>query len=107
MSKRNPFLSQLESLHLKVDLLEKRQSPKFIINIADLSIVLSPKNVNEIITICRSIKLILSLLPYFTNKNESNDEGLHCTICECTLKYDFNTGLSFDTLENLPASFPI
>ena len=87
-----------------VDLLEKPQSPKFIINTADLSTVSSPKNVNEILTTCRSIELILSLLLYFTIKNESN-ERLHCTICECTLKYDFNTGSSFDTLENLPASF--
>ena len=95
------ILNQLESLSLKIDSLEKSQT-KIVINTADLSTVLSPKNVIEILSTCRSVELILSLLPCFTIKD---NEGLRCTICEHTLKYDFRSGISFESSENLPSSF--
>ena len=54
---------------------------------------------------CRSVEIILSLLPFFTIKNDLDAEGLYCGVCEYTLKYDFSLGLTFGLEENLPASF--
>ena len=43
------ILAQLESLHLKVDQLEKQESqPKFVINTTDLSSVLNEKNMMDL-----------------------------------------------------------
>ena len=90
--------ADLESLHLKVDQLEKHESkPKFVINTTDL-----PSVLNET---CRSNEIILSLMPCFTTKDDRNDEGFFCTICDCILKYNFGNGLSFNSSGNLPASF--
>ena len=99
------ILDQLESLHLKVDQLEKQGSSKFLINITDISSVLNEKNVLELLTTCRCIAIILSFVPCLNIKNDSADEGLFCTVCECVPKYNFECGLSFDYSENLPSSF--
>ena len=98
------ILDQLESLHLKVDQLEKQGSSKFGNNTTDLSSVLTEINVLDLLKTCRSIEIILSLVTCLTIKNVSADEGLFCTVCEFVRKYNFECGLSFDFSENLPSS---
>ena len=100
------ILSQLQSLHLKVDRLEKQDfRTNIFVKRTDLSSVVKPENVIEILVTCRSVDLLLSHLLFFAIKNDSDAEGLYCTICECTLKYNFSDGLSFGLTENIPASF--
>ena len=65
------ILSQLQALHLKIDRLEKQDTRNnIIVNTTDLSSVLKPKNVIEILVNCRSVEIMLSLLPFFTIKND-------------------------------------
>ena len=102
------ILSQLQALHLKIDRLEKQDTRNnIIVNTTDLASVLRSKNVIEILVNCRSVEIILSLLPFFTIKNDLDAKGLYCGVCEYTLKYDFSLGLSFELEENLLASFRI
>ena len=102
----NNIFSQLQLLNRKVDRLEQQEFRNNItLNVTDLSSVLKPENMMELLVSCRSVELILSVLPFFTIKNDTITEGLFCTICECTLKYNFSNGLSFEPTENLPTSF--
>ena len=55
------ILSQLQALHLKIDRLEKQDTRNNIfVNTTDLSSVLKPKNVIEILVNCRSVEIIFS-----------------------------------------------
>ena len=72
-------------------------------NKTDLTTMLKPENVIEILVTL--VDLLLSLLPFLTIKRNPDADGLHCTQCECTLKYNFSNGLSFGLIENIMASF--
>ena len=72
-------------------------------NKTDLTTMLKPENVIEILVTL--VDLLLSLLPFFTIKRNPDADGLYCTLCECTLKYNFSNGLSFGLIENILASF--
>ena len=101
----NSLLSQLQSLHLKVDQPEKQKTkPNIVINTEDLSSFVNDKNVHELLLACRSIEMILSFSPCFTIK-ENSSEGLFCMACESILKYNFDDGMSFNSDEMLPQSF--
>lgn len=96
------ILSELESLKSKVEQLEIHKRQPIVVNRADISTVLNPENILEMISPCRSIEIILSLLPCFTIDNNTDEEGLQCKICNITLKYDFELGVTFDSSQKLP-----
>ena len=56
--------------------------------------MLNEKNISELLSTCISIEITVSLVTCFTTKDDSNDEGLLCTICEYILKHNFENGLS-------------
>lgn len=98
-------LSQLQSLQLKVDQLGKQNiNTKIEIKVADLSTLVNNQNVHELLVACRSIDMILSFFPCFTVK-EDFGQGLICTACESTLRYDFSYGMSFGSDESIPLAF--
>ena len=99
------ILSELESLKLRLDQLEIQKRQPIVVNKADLSTVLSTENILEIIVSCRSVEIILSLLPCFTINNDTDEEGLHCKVCDITLKYDFAFGVTFESSQKLPTQF--
>ena len=101
----NTILSELESLKSKVEQLEIRKRQPIVINRADISTVLNTENILEMISYCRSIEIIISLLPSFTIDNDTDEEGLQCKICNITLKYDFELGVTFDSSQKLPPQF--
>ena len=99
------ILTKLEALHLKVDHLEQQSKQSIIIKQADVSSVFSTERALDLVSNCCSIDIILSLLPFFNVTNDINEEGLRCTICETTLKYDFKLGVDFDASDMLPSQF--
>ena len=67
--------------------------------------VLNIENSLEIVASCRSVEIILSLFPCFTINNDANEDGLHCKVCQVTLKYDFALGVTFDSSQKMPSQF--
>ena len=95
-------LTQLQCLNVKVDKFEQQQSkPNFVINTAYLSTLVNDNNVVTM-SISRYDHVVF---PIFTVNENSCEQGLFCTACESTLKYDFNNGLSFGPEEPMPSSF--